>query len=55
MKNRRYWDDEDDYASSRPQQKDVYDKYRHKLYDYDDEEETFDDDYVGDEYFDEQQ
>jgi hypothetical protein len=54
MKNRRYWDDDEEYTG-RPQQKDVYEKYRHKLYDYDDDEETWDDDYVSEEYFDEEQ
>lgn len=53
MKNRRYFEDEEEYVSRRPQEKDVYDKYRHKVYDYD-EEESWDDDYVGDDYFDEE-
>jgi hypothetical protein len=54
MTSRRYWEDEDEYANRRPQQKDVYEKYRHKLYDCDEEDEPFDDDYVSDEYFDEE-
>jgi hypothetical protein len=53
MKNKRYWDDEEDYVGRRMPQKDVYDKYRHKVYEYDEDEEVFDDDYVGDEYFEE--
>ena len=56
MKNRRYWDDEEEYVDRHPQQKDVYEKYRHKLYDYDeDDEATWDDDYVSEEYFDVEQ
>lgn len=60
MGRREDWDDDGDYVSGRPQQRDYYDKYRHKIYDYDtdddliEEEDFYTDGRYTDDYDDEE-
>jgi hypothetical protein len=45
MKHTRYWDEDDDSQRGRREERDYLTKYRHKIYDYTDD----DDEYVDDE------
>lgn len=49
MKKHKQWEEDEGFSSGKPVEKDYYTKYRHKIYDYDEEE--YDDEY-GDEYYD---
>lgn len=39
MSRKKYWDEDDTYGGGRPVEKDYYEKYRHRLYDYADDED----------------
>lgn len=49
MGRREDWDDDGDYVKGRPHERDYYGKYRHKIYDYDEDDDVIEEeDYFTD-------
>jgi hypothetical protein len=57
MRNNRYWEEEEGSPQGRREERDYMTKYRHKIYDYTDDDDDYNDDeesYSDDTYEDDQ-
>ena len=54
MRKNVRWDDDDHFGNNRPVEKDLFEKYKNRIYDYEEEEDFLDDEYdVWDEWYEE--